>query len=55
MNIMEFALVADICRGGGTQTSGKYVMEVDSDWRDGGYVVVYMESNWWKICGGGIW
>ena len=33
---------------GGTQTGGGYMLQVDSDWRDGGrYVVAYMDSDWW--------
>ena len=42
MNLVELGLVVDICRGEGTRTGGESGMEVDSDWRDGGYVVVYM-------------
>ena len=35
---------------GGTQTRGGYMLQVDSDWRDGGgYVVAYMDSDWrWR-------
>ena len=33
---------------GGTQTGGGYMLQVDSNWRDGGgYVVAYMDSNCW--------
>ena len=33
---------------GGNRTGGGYMLQVDSDWRDGGgYVVAYMDSNWW--------
>ena len=32
---------------GGTRTGGGYMLQVNSDWRDGsGYVVVYMDSDW---------
>jgi hypothetical protein len=32
------------------------MLQVNSDWRDGGgYVVAYMDSDWRLICGGGIW
>ena len=31
---------------GGTQTGGRYMLQVDSDWRDSGrYVVAYMYSD----------
>ena len=33
---------------GGNRTGGGYMLQVDSDWRDGGgYVVAYMDSDWW--------
>ena len=33
---------------GGNWTGGGYMLLVNSDWRDGGgYVVVYMDSDWW--------
>ena len=33
---------------GGTRTGGGYMLQVGSDWRDGGgYVVAYMDSDWW--------
>ena len=33
---------------GGTRTGGGYMLQVNSDWRDGGgYVVAYMDSDWW--------
>ena len=32
---------------GGNQTGGGYMLQVDSDWRDGGgNVVAYMNSDW---------
>ena len=32
---------------GGTRTGGGYMLQVNSDWRDGGgYVVAYMDSDW---------
>ena len=32
---------------GGNRTGGGYMLQVDSDWRDGGgYVVAYMDSDW---------
>ena len=33
---------------GGNRTGGGYMLQVNSDWRDGGrYVVAYMDSDWW--------
>ena len=33
---------------GGNRTGGGYMLQVDSDWCDGGgYVVAYMDSDWW--------
>ena len=33
---------------GGNRTGGGYMLQVDSDCRDGGrYVVAYMDSDWW--------
>ena len=33
---------------GGTRTGGRYMLQVYSDWSDGGgYVVAYMDSDWW--------
>ena len=47
MNLVELGLVVDICRCGGTRTGGGYMLQVNSDWRDGGgYVVAYMDSDW---------
>ena len=47
MNLVE----SQICGGGESgvnQTGGGYMLQVDSDWRDGGgYVVAYMDSDWW--------
>ena len=32
---------------GGTRTGGGYMLQVNSDWRDGGgYVVAYIDSDW---------
>ena len=31
----------------GNRTGGGYMLQVNSDWRDGGgYVVAYMDSDW---------
>ena len=38
-------------QGGGTQTGGESLMEVDSDYRDGGEYVVYGSGD----DDGGIW
>ena len=30
------------------------MLQVNSDWRDGGgYVVAYMDSDWWRVYGSG--
>ena len=53
---METRTGGGYMQGGGTRTGGESVMEVDSDWHDGGvYVVVYMDSDWQWTCDGGIW
>ena len=36
---------------GGTRTGGRYMLQVDSDWRDGGGYVVYGSGD----DDGGIW
>ena len=46
MNLLELGLVAEM-NPGGTRTGGGYMLQVNSDWRDGGgYVVAYMDSDW---------
>ena len=48
MNLVELGLVAAEDESGGTRTSGGYMLQVDSNWRDGGgYAVAYMDSDWW--------
>ena len=37
---------------GGNRTGGGYMLQVNSERDGGGYVVVYMDSDWWSICGG---
>ena len=33
---------------GGNRTGGGYMLQVNSDWHDGGgYEVAYMDSDWW--------
>ena len=32
---------------GGNQTGGGYMLQVNSECDGGGYVVVYMDSDWW--------
>ena len=62
MNLVELGLVAEMnlvetrtsggyLQGDGTQTGGKSVMEVDSDYRDGSEYVVYGSGD----DDGGIW
>ena len=50
--VAELNLVESWTGGGdesrGNRTGGGYMLQVDSDWRDGGrYVVAYMDSDWW--------
>ena len=50
-------------QGNETWTGGESVMEVDSNYHDGSGYVVYVDSDWcwymdserWRINGGGIW
>ena len=47
MNLVE-SRIGGGNESGGTRTGGGYMLQVDSDWRDGGgYVVAYMDSDWW--------
>ena len=50
--VAEMNLVESRTGGGdessGNRTGGGYMLQVNSDWRDGGgYVVAYMDSDWW--------
>ena len=46
MNLVELGLVAEMNLVE-TRTGGGYMLQVYSDWRDGGgYVVAYVDSDW---------
>ena len=52
MNLVE-SRIGGGDESGGNRTGGGFMLQVDLDWRDGGgYVVAYMDSDWWWICGG---
>ena len=51
MNLVETQTGGGYMQGGGTRTGGESVMEVDSDYRDGGGYVVYGSGD----DDGGIW
>ena len=47
MNLVE-SRIGGGDESGGNRTGGGYMLQVDSDWRDGGgYVVANMDSDWW--------
>ena len=46
MNLVE-SRIGGGDESGGNRTGGRYMLQVYSDWRDGGgYVVAYMDSDW---------
>ena len=51
MNLVETRTCGGYMQGGGTWTGGESLMEVDSDYRDGGGYVVYGSGD----DDGGIW
>ena len=47
MNLVESRTGGDD-ESGGNRSGGGYMLQVYSDWGDGGgYVVAYMDSDWW--------
>ena len=46
MNLVE-SRTGGADESGGNRTSGGYMLQVNSERDGGGYVVVYIDSDWW--------